>query len=52
MNQCVAECLEQNKKLLVTDIQSLIAQTLGLNIDKATSSLSGMCVCTYIYMHM
>ena len=48
VNQCVAECLEQNKELLVTDIQSLIAQTLGLNIDKATTSLSGMCVCTYI----
>ena len=45
VNQCVADHLEQDVGIRLTDIQSLIVQTLGLNIDKASSSLSG------IYVH-
>lgn len=41
VNQCVADCLEQEKGTRHADIQSLIIQTLGLNIDNASSSLSG-----------
>jgi len=49
VNQCVAELLELDKGTRLTDIQSLIAQTLGINIDKASSSLSGSYKALYSY---
>ena len=48
VNQCVAHYFEQDEGTRLIDIRSLIVQTLGLNIDKTDSSLSG----TYIYSYM
>ena len=46
VNQCVAECLEQDKRVQPTDIQSVIAQTLGMNIDKTSSG------CVHAHTHV
>ena len=42
VNHYVADRLEQDEGMRLTDLCSLIIQTLGLNIDKTSSSLSGM----------
>ena len=49
VNHCVAHYLEQDEGARLTDIWSLIVQTLGLNIDKTDSSLSGIQL--YVYVH-
>ena len=42
VNQCVADYLQQDEGTRLTDIRSLIVQTLGLSNDKIDFSLSGI----------
>ena len=45
VNQYVADRLEQNQGMRLTDVRSLIRQTLGLNVNETSSALSGTYVC-------